>query len=560
MGQEFEVIGGTKTADFIVSNNQFDYIQGPLGSGKTKAACVRLMRHAQEQQPSPKHGLRLSRFFLARNTMPDLKRSTVRTWLETFPEHIYGRFNSAPGFMQHKISFNDVRTEFDFLSLDKADDVKKLRSTEYTGGFFNELPFMPKEILDEADSRLRFPPDEHGGPTWRGIIADANAPDEDCWLAMMTGQVDLPPGLSEDEREQYRWPADWGLFMQPSALLEQFDDGGKVTGYVVNPHAENLKNLPDTYYSRMWPGKSRAWIDSRLMNRVALVVDGQPVWPMFRREFHVAREPLRPVQGYEVLVSLDFGRVYPAALFGQEVNQRLLVQYEMLGFNEPASVFAPKVKRFLTQNYPGYSVRFVGDPKGRDKGQQTEQSSYDIFEANGMKVLPAPMRSRNINDIEERTEAVAYALNDNPAGVNYLVISPLCRTLIVGMAGRYHLVREEDGVLRPKKDKYSNLCDALQYKVLGRGGGRKMIGMRPIGDIKPGADLHRAKDNAEDRSMTDAEKELLKDIKSGGGQKPLGAHEIVPAAALIQGGYVEALPDHDGPWLQLTKKGEDSLG
>src|SRR5437667_7652700 len=50
----------------------------------------------------------------------------------------------------------------------------------------------------------------------------------------------------------------------------------------------------------------------------------------------------------------------------------------------------------------------------------------------------------------------SYALNDSPRGINQLVISPLCRTLIVGMAGRYHLVKEDDGELRPKKDRYSN--------------------------------------------------------------------------------------------------------
>ena len=84
----------------------------------------------------------------------------------------------------------------------------------------------------------------------------------------------------------------------------------------------------------------------------------------------------------------------------------------------------------------------VGDPKGRDKGQATEQSAYDVFKYNGMPVTPAPVKA---NDIATRLEAVAYALNDNPRGINRLVISPLCRTLIVGMAGRYHLVREEDG-------------------------------------------------------------------------------------------------------------------
>jgi hypothetical protein len=477
----FHFVAGTKAADFITSNRPLDYLQGPLGSGKTKALCIRVMRHAQEQAQSPIDGLRYTRFCLVRNTMPDLKRSTVRTWLETFPEHVYGRFNYG-AFMQHKIAFGDVRTEVDFLSLDKVDDVKKLRSTEYTGIAFNELPFIDKAIFDEADSRLRYPPQLHGGPTWTGIIADGNAPDEDHWLAAMTGQIDMPPGLSMDEKASYQWPAEWGFHMQPPALIERFDDRGRLAGYEVNPAAENLANLKADYYSRMLLSKTRNWIDSRLMNRVALFVEGQPVWPMFRREYHVAAEALRPVEGHDVLVALDAGRVYPAVLFAQNIGDRLYVQYEILGFNEPATVFAPKVQKFLAQNYPGFRYRFTGDPKGNDRGQARDESFYDVFRAHGMPVTPAQVKQ---NDIETRTEAVAYALNDNPSGINYLVMSPLCRTLIIGCAGRYHLVREEDGELRPRKDKYSNLCDALQYLVIGQGAGRRMIGLAPIGDVKP---------------------------------------------------------------------------
>jgi hypothetical protein len=482
MPTNFDFVAGTKVAEFIAANNQVDYIQGPLGSGKTVALLLRAMRHAQEQKPSPIDNIRYSRWGIVRNTLPDLKRSTVKTWLELFPEHIYGRFNAAPGFMQHLIRYNDIVAEFHFMSLDKVEDVRKLRSTEFTGILFNELPFMAKEIFDEAHSRLRFPPERHGGPTWCGILADGNAPDEDCWLAMMTGQVDLPPGLMADEIAQYQWPSSWGFYKQPPAVLEQFNPRGELIGYAVNPATENLRNLRAGYYDQQVAGKSRAWIESRLMNRVALVVEGQPVWPMFRREFHVARDPLRPVENHDVIVALDFGRVFPAALFAQEVNQRIYVQYEILGFNEPASVFAPKVQRFLVQHYPDFAVRFVGDPKGSDKGQATEQSSFDIFRSHNMPVVPAPVKQ---NDIATRTEAVAYILNDNPRGHNRLVISPLCRTLIVGMAGRYHLVREDDGELRPKKDKYSNLCDALQYLCLGLGEGRRMVGLKPIGTVMP---------------------------------------------------------------------------
>ncbi len=88
MSSVFNFIGGTKAADFILANHPVDYIGGPIGSGKTKAMCLRVGRHAQEQRPSPKDGVRYTRFAMVRNTMPDLKRSTIRTWLETYPEGI----------------------------------------------------------------------------------------------------------------------------------------------------------------------------------------------------------------------------------------------------------------------------------------------------------------------------------------------------------------------------------------------------------------------------------------------------------------------------------------
>ena len=482
---KFIVRPHTRVAEFLTSNRAVDVLEGPLGSGKTKALCVRIMRHVQEQAPSPKNGIRYSRFAMVRNTMPDLKRTTIRSWLELFPENLYGRFIWG-AVMQHRIKFESplggqIDCEVDFLALDKDEDVRRLRSTEYTGVAFNELAFIEKVLFDEARSRLRYPPAEHGGPTWRGVIADTNAPDEDHWLAIMTGRAEMPSGLSAREQEQWAWPSEWGHLMQPAALIEKRDQHGNVVGYTVNPKAENLENLPDGYYSEQLAGMDKAWIDSRLMCRVVIVASGSPVWPMFRRELHVAREPLKPVPEHDVLVWLDFGRVYPAALFAQEVNQRIYVQHEILGYNEPATMFAPRVKRFLETTYAGHGFRCVGDPKGRDKGVQTEQSSYDVFKSFGMPVSPAPVV---LNDIATRTEAVAYALNDNPSGVSRLLISPRCTILIAGMSGRYHLVKEEDGVLRPKKDKYSNLCDCLQYGCLSLGEGRRMVNLKPLTELR----------------------------------------------------------------------------
>lgn len=488
----FQIEAGTELARFVTGSSFVDGIQGPLGSGKSVGWCLRIMRHAQEQMPSSVDGLRKTRWAVVRNTFPDLKRTTIRTWLDTFPEDIYGRFTHGMS-PQHRIAYADVRMDVDFLALDKPEDIRKLRSGEYTGIVFNELPFIQsKELFDEATSRVgRYPKKDEGGPSWRGVLFDANAPDEDHWLGQMTGQVPLPPDISEEERQGLTWPPEWGFYMQPAALLETLDQHGRVTGYEVNPRAENLKNLDDGYYERQIKGKSKAWIDSRLMNRIALVVDGTPVWPMFRVETHVASSQLVPVMGYEVLVGLDFGR-QPAAVFMQQVNNRALIQYELIGRDESAVTFAPKVKRFLAEKYPNFPVRFYGDPKGADRGQADERTAYDIFRSYGMPVIPPPGLKQNM--IETRVSAVAHLLNEMYDGRPRFVLSPFCRTLKVAMAGRYHNTKDERGELVPEKDRYSNVCDALQYDVLGAGEGRRMIGQVPLGLLKPARVYHRRRD------------------------------------------------------------------
>ena len=59
------------------------------------------------------------------------------------------------------------------------------------------------------------------------MIADANAPDEDHWLAWMTGQIDLPTNLTDEERLQYEWPSHWGFYKQPPGVLEKRDTHGR---------------------------------------------------------------------------------------------------------------------------------------------------------------------------------------------------------------------------------------------------------------------------------------------------------------------------------------------
>jgi hypothetical protein len=482
MPTEFDIAVPSKLAEFITSKNSIDIIQGPLGSGKTYALCLRIMRHAQEQVKSPLDGIRHTKFAIVRNTFPDLRRTVMDTWLRLFPEQIYGRFVSG-AVMEHRIRFGDVECTVHFLSLDKDEDVRKLRSGEYTGIAFNELSFMIRELFNEARSRIRFPPPEHGGPNpWGGVIADTNAPDEDHWLAIMTGQVELPPGLTADERASYVWPPSWGHYMQPPALIEQRGADGTVIGYKINPQAENLQNLPPGYYNNQIIAQEKSWIDSRLMNRIALVIDGSPVWPMFNVETHIAREALRPVQGHDVIIGVDFGRT-AGVVFMQMIGNRIFVQYELVWQNQSTSEIAPKVKKFLAQHYPGYSYRAYGDPKGNDKGVNDGRTGYEIYMANGIKIDAPPGLKQNM--IATRVDAVASVLNEMESGRPRFLLSPICRTLKIAMAGRYHNERDDEGELKPSKDRYSHIADALQYACLGLGEGRRMIGLKPLSEMVP---------------------------------------------------------------------------
>jgi hypothetical protein len=473
---------------FMLSTAPVQIIMGPIGSGKTVAACLKMWKVANEQQPG-RDGIRKTRWAIVRNNYPALRTTTIRTFLDVFPERSFGIFKwtQPPSFVAR---FGDVEMACDFLALDKAEDIAKLRSAEYTGVFFNELSFIDtKEIFDEATSRVgRFPPIRDGGATWAGVIADTNCPAQDHWLCLMRNMVPLPEGLLSDERAALEWPSSWGFFQQPAGLTEVWRDD-RLVGYDRNPAAENLKFLPQNYYGNLIDGKSRAWIKSRILNSVALVVDGEAVWPSFRREWHVAENVLHPIAGHDIWLACDFGRS-PAALFAQFVNNRIVVLDELQGFNISSVGFAPMVKRKLEQKFPGYTLQAVGDPKGADKNQADERTSYDVFRANGIPMRPAPVR---MNAIETRLAAVDSVLSQLYDGRPRLAISPNCRTLITACEGAYcfeRKVHSSEIKTEPAKNRYSHVADALQYLCLGLGEGRTMVGLTPVNELRPAQVWH----------------------------------------------------------------------
>lgn len=490
-GRRVYEIDGEVLGRFFSDRSEVSGIRGPIGSGKTATALLKIWMLACEQAVSPVSGLRKSRWALVRNTYPELENSTVKDFLEIFPPGDYGEmFYSRP--LEYHMALADVRAEVLFIALDRPEDVRKLRSTQFTGFFFHEMQYASKPIFDECQSRTgRYPgPIEGVHASWSGVLFDMNEPGEDHWLLPMTGEVPYPEDTPPHER--LGWPREWRYFVQPPALVEVFGPDGKtVRGYRINPKAENLRWLKQGYYANLVRGKEKAWIDSRLMNRISVWVDGKAVWPSFNVETHVAKTPLKPTPGYPIIMGMDFGRS-PAVVFAQLIANRWYVLDELIGRDIDTLEFAPLIKRRLDSRFPGYEVKIWGDPKGADKAQNSSRTSYDIMDSFGLRVQPAPCGD---NDLTIRLSAVTHVLTTMHDGAPRVILCPdHCRTLKVAMAGKYHFRKQPMAggyEEKPYKDFYSNVCDAMQYLVVGEGEGRTMV--RPQGRSAPVVRAHLAR-------------------------------------------------------------------
>ncbi len=442
---------------FMESRALYRGLMGPVGSGKSSACSVELMAKALAQAPDA-GGLRRSRFAIVRNTYRELKDTTLKTWLSWFPEEEAGPF--AHSEMAHRLNLGledgtRLVCEVLFRALDRPQDVKKLLSLELTGAWVNEARELPLALVEALGDRVeRFPAAREGGCSWAGVILDTNPPDTDHWWHR----------LAEEER-----PQGWDFFRQPGGLVE-------VRGsFRPNPKAENLENLPRDFYLRRMAGKSARHVRVYYCGRYGFVQEGMPVYPEFDEARHVAASVLDPVDGLPLYVGLDFGLTPAAALAQRLPDGRWLFLDELVTQNMGMVRFAALLADLLRTRYPGPAPVIWGDPAGMARAQTDERTPYDILRAGGLWARPT-----STNDPLLRREAMAAALSRSVDGAPGLVLSPRCATLIRGMAGAWRYRRlQVSGQDRyeesPEKSRFSHVCEAAQYLLVGAGEGRRVL-------------------------------------------------------------------------------------
>ena len=473
---------GEVLKSFMKDSTFFRGIRGPVGSGKSVGCCVEVFRRALEQDKGA-DGLRKSRWAIIRNTNPQLRTTTIKTWLDWFPESDWGRFHWSVPYTHH-IKKGEIDLEVIFLALDRPEDVKKLLSLELTGIWINEAREIPKSIIDACTMRVgRYPSMRDGGPSWSGVIADTNAPEEDHWWPIMAGEVPIPDHIPREQAKMLVKPDNWNFFTQPSGMLETKDEEGEIQDYKENPKAENQKNILSNYYSNLIRGKTKSWIDVYVMNRLGHIQDGKPVYPMFASEVHIAKEEIPVAANVPVYVGIDFG-LTPAAVLAQKVRGRWFVQSEIVAIDMGIVRFAEVLRQELATRFSAASeVIIYGDPAGDFRAQTDESTPFHILRGAGLRAYPAPS-----NSVDLRLESVSSQLTKMVEGKPALLIDRRCPQLIKGFEGGYAYKRMEVSGERyadkPDKNMFSHVHDAAQYLFLGAGEGRALMNtqkpLRPV--------------------------------------------------------------------------------
>ena len=90
-----------------------------------------------------------------------------------------------------------------------------------------------------------------GGPTWSGVICDTNAPEEDHWWPIMSGEVPIPDHIPREQARMLVKPDNWSFYTQPSGMLEKKDEDGEVVDYEPNKDSENRNHMLEGYYPNL---------------------------------------------------------------------------------------------------------------------------------------------------------------------------------------------------------------------------------------------------------------------------------------------------------------------
>ena len=448
---------------FLMSQSYVSIQIGPVGSGKTTAAIFKIALQARRMAPCD-DGVRRSRCCIVRNTKQMLKDSTIKDFLNWFPEGVAGEYKRSEDMFVLKFDNGDgTRTECEclFRGLDEKADVRRLLSTQLSFGYVDEVREIDPDIFQALQSRCgRYPnkamvkprpewgKDKYGNPIG-GCVTDDGKPNYMVWSATNPmprdgwwGQYVMHP------------PKNASVFFQPSAMSAECDW---------------RQHLPPTYYEDLVASHDEDWNDCYVYGNLSKSLTGTPVYKNFDAKVHVSPAPLAfnrsPLA--KLIIGVDCA-LHPAAVFTQMTHDgRMMVLHEEFASGMGAVNFLrEKVGPVLANKFNNHPCVLVVDPSSTSRASTDERSWIDIARALGYTVVTAPT-----NAIVARISAVDAYLTRMVNGKPGILIDPGCVNLIEGFADTYQYEAKKDGDTQEKPTKshlngVSDLHDGLQYAAL----------------------------------------------------------------------------------------------
>lgn len=446
-------------AGFLQSEKFISLIVGPIGSTKTTAGIMKIAYHASRMAKA-RDGIRRSRAIWVRNTREQLRDTSIPDFLKWFPDGQAGTYEKTN--YKFVLRFGDVECEVLFRGLDDANDVRRLLSLQASFAILDEFREIHKDIFEALQGRLgRYPDgmlvphrpewghDKKGNPI-AGCVTDEGKPNDHIW-----GMTNPPDMDTFWETFLTNPPKNADVFFQPGGLSQEAD------------WTQYLK--PD-YYDNLAEGKTQDWIDVYINAQFGKSLAGQPVFRSFKYDYHVAKEPLRPIRMKTLIIGMDFG-LNPSCTINQIDPLGRLLTFDAITSDGTGVLqfVRSRLKPLLAEKYGGMAAVIVGDPAGQQRAQTDERSCFDILRNEGLKVVAA-----RTNSIVARIASVDQFLMRQVDGKAGCLIDPSCTPLIRAMRGgyRYKLKpRSGEHEDTPEKNVHSHIADAHQYACLYADGG-----------------------------------------------------------------------------------------
>lgn len=371
------------------------YLQGGVGCGKSRGVLAPIIEMLLEIP-----GLRV---LWGRNDFKDLKLSIMDKFFEVLPAELI----IAKSEQYHWYDITQGENPPGRIYFNGLKDIGGLGSQEFGIIAVTEALEMTEQIYRALKRRCR---QEN---VVNAILMESEPPNEDHWLAKVTD-----PKCEEYDSDIEKW---------------------EISTY------ENWENLPVAYRGSL-ETMPEAWKKKYLYGHFGFKPDGKPYYQGFKEQLHTGEFEWNPER--ELICGWDWGYHHPCCLITQiDLQDRWIWLRQIYGSDITIDKFAEVVKEQLNLYYPNANVRHYGGPDVVNVSDKSEQTSWEILNAKGIKVGYRKSEYRERKEIIE--QKLALLIGIKPA---LLVDRRYCKIAVDGFLGGYHYPIYKDGL--PFSDKH----------------------------------------------------------------------------------------------------------